>query len=263
MVVTSSVQLFITRVALGAMLIGNGCAAGPPPVAEKAAAAAIPGRPASPATPAAPATGQVMRAYDTPPGRAAELASVLQRAMRGGGDTPRIGNATALDGDRVVVVAPPGVHAGIEPLCAKMRDTGTLPATSVQISYWLVRADPAEATDTSALPALAETLTEVAEQTGPAIFSLTEKASLSSMLNAHARTHGLRAEFSQVATAHEGGVVADLEIKLSRTPHMGGELHTRVAVAPGETVVVGQNGLGDDDDARLFYVIRAELVDAT
>ena len=77
-------------------------------------------------------------------------------------------------------------------------------------------------------------------------------------MNSEAKTSGVRAEFEQVATAYEGGIVADIDVEL-RT--MAGRLETRISLQPGKTVVIGQNGV-EGSDARLFYVLRAELVDA-
>jgi hypothetical protein len=203
-------------------------------------------------------TGPVMRSYDAPPGRAEELAGVLQRVLTSGPDVAPIGTARAIDGDRVLVVAPVGIQEGVEQLCTQLQQQGHVPQRTVEISYWLVTAKKAEQTDVSAVPELASALQEIATATGPATFTLFERATLSSTLNAEAKTYGVRAEFRQVAAAHEGGIVADIEIDLLGTH---GAIDTRISVTPGKTVVIGQNGL-EGDDARLFYVLRAELVDA-
>jgi len=200
----------------------------------------------------------IMRTYEAPAGRAEELASVLQRVLSSPPDMAPIGKARAMDGDRVIVVAPAGIHTGIEHLCAQLEQRGSAPARSVEITYWLVHAKPAEHTDVSAAPEIEAALQEIAATAGPTAFTLFERATLSSMLNAEAKTSGARAEFEQVATAHERGIVADVDISL-RTA--SGRLETRISVQPGKTVVIGQNGV-EGDDARLFYVLRAELVDA-
>ena len=119
-------------------------------------------------------------------------------------------------------------------------------------------ATPAERTDVSAAPEIEAALQEIAAVAGPTAFTLYERATLSSMLNSEAKASGARAEFEQVATAFDGGIVADVDIALRASP---ARLETRMAVAPGKTVVIGQNGV-EGDDTRLFYVVRAELVDA-
>jgi hypothetical protein len=200
----------------------------------------------------------IMRTYDAPQGRAEELANVLQRVLSGPPDMAPIGKARAMDGDRVLVVAPAGIHEGVASLCAQLGQRGGTPARSVQISYWLVHAKPAEHTDASAAPEIDPALQEIAAAVGPTAFTLFERATLSSMLNSEAKTSGVRAQFEQVATAHEGGIVADIDIEL-RT--MAGSLETRISLQQGKTVVIGQNGV-EGSDERLFYVLRAELVDA-
>lgn len=204
----------------------------------------------------------VMRTYEAPMGRGQELANVLQRVLSQGKDNPPLGKATVVDGDHVLVVAPPGMHEGVESLCLRMKEQGPSSLRSVEIDYWLVRADPAQTTDTSEVSEIADALTEVAAQTGEAKFSLFERASLTSMLDAHGRTRGEKAQFSQVATASERGVVADIDIDLGMQWDSN-KIETRLAIEPGKTIVIGQNGMeGNTDGVRLFYVVRAELVDA-
>ena len=200
----------------------------------------------------------ILRTYEAPPGRAEEMASVLQRVFAGPRELPPLAKARAMDGDRVLVVAPAGIHEGVEHLCAQLNRQGSVPARSVAISYWLVHGTPAEHTDASAAPEIDAALQEIAAATGPTTFTVFERATLASTLNAQGKTSGARAAFEQVATAHEGGIVADIEIELRTAP---GRLETRISVQPGKTVVIGQNGM-EGDDARLFYVLRAELVDA-
>lgn len=208
------------------------------------------------------AQGPVMRTYEAPMGRGQELANVLQRVLSQGKDIPPLGKATVVDGDHVLVVAPPGMHEGVESLCLRMKEQGPSSLRSVEIDYWLVRADPAQTSDTSEVSEIADALTEVAAQTGEAKFSLFERASLTSMLDAHGRTRGEKAEFSQVATASERGVVADINIDLGMQWDFN-KIETRLAIEPGKTIVIGQNGMGGNTDGvRLFYVVRAELVDA-
>lgn len=227
-----------------AALAVPGCRAPEVPSLDAAVASAV--------DPAAP----IMRTYEAPPGRAEELANVLQRVLST--DAAPIGKARAIDGDRVLVVAPPGIHEGVQHLCAQLEQRGNVPARSVEISYWLVYATPAEHTDVSAAPEIEAALQEIAAAAGPTTFTLFERATLVSMLNSEAKSSGARAEFEQVATAHEGGIVADIDIHLHAT---NGRLETRMSVPPGKTVVIGQNGV-EGDDKRLFYVVRAELVDA-
>lgn len=206
----------------------------------------------------AAADAPIMRTYDAPQGRAEELANVLQRVLSGPPDMAPIGKARAMDGDRILVVAPAGIHEGVANLCTQLGRRGGTPSRSVRISYWLVQATAAEQTDASAVPEIDPALQEIAAAVGPTAFTLYERATLSSMLNSEAKSAGARAEFEQVATAYEGGIVADIDIALRTT---AGRLETRISLQPGKTVVIGQNGV-EGSDARLFYVLRAELVDA-
>ncbi|MEM6992121.1 MAG: hypothetical protein AAF721_16545 [Myxococcota bacterium] len=236
------------------LLVASACrpapAADAPPTEPTAPAAAAPEVEVAP----------VLRTYDAPPGRADELASVLQRVLLRGDEAP-LGRATALEGDRVLVVAPDSIHEGVETLCGRMSAKPPSTATSVQLSYWVVLAQPAEAADTAAVPELGSVLDEVVAQMGPAKFSLAERASLTSMLNARGESKGPTAEFAQTVTAREDGVVADLKIDVRQHQGPHAELRTRISLDSGQTAVVGQNGLPGDDGARVFYIVRAELID--
>lgn len=211
-----------------------------------------------------------LRVYETPPGRAAEVAGVLQRVLRGTDETPPRGTVTAAHGDRVVVVAPPSLHRGIEPLCRDLTKTSDAPRTAT-VQYWLVRAEPSEATDTSAVPMLADTLNEVATLDGAATFSLVERMRVSSLVDATGRAEGTHARIRQVVSARERTILADLDVDVTPPRAPGAELHTRVRLSPEDTVVIGQSGWtdhmptpegGTDDSERLYYVVRAELDDA-
>ncbi len=222
---------------------------------------------ASAVAPTADSDGTVMRVYSTPPGRALELAGVLQHVMRTGPDMAPRGRVSALDGDRITVVAPARLHEGIAALCHELAQT-TAPARTVTLSYWLVEARPADAVDVSAVPALDEALQRVARHDGAAVFTLADRVQMASLLNASGKTETVRAQYEQTATVQGDAIVADIAID---TRARGGDLRTRVRLTPGQTLVVGQGAWiddnssrdpGDDDEPRLYYVVRAELADA-
>ncbi len=217
-----------------------------------------------------PGDQAVMRVYDTPPGRARDVASVLQRVLKTSSDLPPRGRVSAMDGDRVTVVAPVELHEGIAALCKEIAKTETSPARTVSLSYWLVEAHPADASDLSAIPALADVLGPVIEHDGPARFTIAEKATVSSLLNSSGRTEGVHAKYQQLATARGDTIIADIDIDSKGAN--GGSLQTRVSLTPGQTLVVGQGTWQthdrDRDDSgdvepRMYYVVRAELADAT
>lgn len=236
----------------------------PPPLA----AAPVSGpAPAPAATPAPAEQPVVMRTYEVPGMRAAELAAVLQRVLRTAPDQPPRGRVTAMNEGRVVVVAPPGIHEGVDRLCTELTDTDTAPPKTVQVSLWLVFAEPADASDASEIPDISETLDEVSAATEPARYTLGERVTLSSLINAEAKAQGRLGRYEQVATAHGRDIVADLEVDLFEYRN---SLRTRVTLEPGQTVVVGQTGLVKEhqpmgtppDERRILYVVRAELADA-
>ncbi len=229
----------------------------PPPAVASAAPVAAPTEP----TPAVE-----MKAYEVPGLGAPELASVLTRVLHRGRDVPAHGKVTAMNEGRVLVVAPPGIHAGIATLCEDLAtETPSAPKT-VEISYWIVYADSAEVTDTSAVPAVADALTEIARIGRPSRFTLAEQVSMSSLVNTEAKSSGKLARFEQVASVNGDTVVADLEIEFYAQPGRPGvpnRLSTRMTLAAGETVVVGTTGYGGDaQHENILYVVRAELADA-
>lgn len=258
---------FVVSLALGASVLGPGCRAVEAPLPAQTVAVSPP--PVSDAAPAAVADAPpVLGTYEAPPGRAGELANLLQQVLRRGKDNAPLGKATAVDEDRVLLVAPRSIHDGVAQLCEQMKQVPVAPARSVRIDYWLVKVTDSDVNDTSAVPEIADALAEVSANRGPAEFTVVERASLSSMLNARASTRGATAEFSQVASAHEGSVVADLDVDLDRAAGLVGELRTRVVVGPSQTMVIGLNGFeqvrgaNTDQVSDLVYVVRAELVDA-
>ena len=231
---------------------------------------------AAPVTTPAPATtvvappgeeAMVMRTYEVPGLRAAELAAVLQRVLRTTQEQPPRGRVTAMNEGRVVVVAPAGIHEGVERLCNELTETDNAPPKTVQLSLWLVFAEPADSADASDIPEIREALDEVSAATEPLRFTLGEHVTLSSLINAEAKTQGRLGRYEQVATAYGRGIVADLEIDLFEYRN---SMRTRVTLQPGQTVVVGQSGLVKQieppgtppDERRILYVVRAELADA-
>lgn len=258
-------RFLLTFVALAVpSLAGCQAPAQPAPVASAAPPVAALAPPASVAPEAAAEVE--MKAYEVPGMRGPELVGVLKQVLSRGSDSPPLGRATAMDDGRVLVVAGPGIQAGVASLCEALQsETPTEPKT-VKLSYWIVYADAAENTEIADMDILSEALNEVAEATGPSRFSLAEHASIASIANTSARTRGKLARFEQVASLHGDTVVADLSIEFN--PHVRGmpihnRLETRMSLEPGETVVLGRSGhLGDEPHDEVLYVVRAELADA-
>lgn len=232
------------------------CEGPPPAVAPNPAVEAVVTAPAS------AADEPELRTYDVPGGRAGELAGVLRSALSRGKDQPTQGTVRRLGDHRLVVVASPSIHEGVEQLCREFADGDEAPPPrTVTLDYWILRVGDGT-TGAGNLPeALSDVAEEIAEQ-GQSDVSLLEQLELSSVTNEHAQIEGARAQVIHTVTVVGEQLVADVAVELRES---GSKLRTRISLEPNTFVVLGRGGysrVGPDTDAEaetLYYVVRARV----
>lgn len=232
------------------------CEGTPPAAAPNPGVAAV----ATPAT--STADEPELRTYEVPGGRAGELAGVLRSALSRGRDQPTQGTVKRLGDDRLVVVAPPSIHEGVEQLCRDFADGDEAPAPrTVTLDYWILRVGDGTAGAGNLPEALSGVVEEIAER-GQSDVSLLEQLELSSVTNEHAQIEGSRAEVIHTVTVVGEQIVAEVGIELRES---GSKLRTRISLEPNTFVVLGRGGysrVGPDRDGEaetLYYVVRARV----
>jgi hypothetical protein len=218
-----------------------------------------------------------LRTYQVPPDHQEGLRRMLATAL-GSGDT-RTGRVSTGPGGALVVVAPPGVQAGIQQLL----DAGfeAPPAAQpVRLTYWFVigraldaapATRPYSVTGGRNIPLLERVLAEIAAAQGPTEFHLFEQIQLTSMYQDLAQTTSPVSIVRQTVSKTGEQVVADVQIRLQGTPPMReNQLNSRVVLKEGQFIVVGQTGFAgrsqemfpdaaEEDVLTLYYVMSADL----
>jgi hypothetical protein len=195
----------------------------------------------------------VLRTYAAPRNRGDDLAKSLQRVLIVGEE--RHGSVQQLDDGRLLVVAPTSVQDGVAELChaSETSPVPSAPAT-VELSYWVVLAEPAETADASALPrSLAPAMDEIVHRNGPHRFELLDTTRIASIPHAWAQSNGANAKFTQTTSLFEDELLADIAIDMH-----GAEFNTRVALRPGELAVIGQSTQRPSANP-MFFIVQGQI----
>jgi hypothetical protein len=220
----------------------------------------------------APEAGEpqvVLRSYEVPEGQGQQVNAILSSVFRGVKDKVAARAALTPDG-QLVVVAPEGIHQGLQGLLGKMKGRAPIAPASVEITYWLVVGRPsATAANDPRTKEVSAALDAVAAAQGPMEFALLEKLQVRTLSDARGHTTGRHARVHQIASVNDGKVVADLDCATSNDSRF----ETRVAIEPGKLLVLGQAGFEPPPgmwpiragarttttDSTLFYVVRANI----
>jgi hypothetical protein len=210
----------------------------------------------------------VLRTYDVPAGYGADIRSILNHAMDNGENAPRTARIELSPNGKLIVVGPPGIQDGVKDLLDQLAKAPPeqLPPT-IGFTYWLVIGKKAK--DAGAVPPelseLSPALAAIQKADGPVTFVAYEKMSLLSQSDESAEQwSGKRSYARQHATLHEGKIIADLDLKTGTQ----NSLQTRVQVAPGQLLVLGQSGWsgqnpnanpGAVSDDTLYWIARADV----
>lgn len=241
----------ILGIPLFALLTVAGCQSASKPEAPQAELVAEPDASA----PAAVSEEPIMRTYEVPNGRAEELRSVLRTALSMGNDHPPRGRVSRLDDNRIVVVAPPSIQAGVAELCRDFEGQEARPAPiTVGVDYWIVKATPAPEGSAEELPGPLESVATEILRDGPAHLSLLEHLELSSTPHEWSHVEGRAARLRQRFSRYEDRLIMNLQFEMSDSPS---KVETSVAVEPEKFLVLGHAGhRTDGPESTLYYVMR-------
>ena len=214
-----------------------------------------------------PSADPHLRSYSVPHDLATEVRNALQEALRSPEGQPSRGRASLAPGGRLMVLAPPLAHTGVEDLFASLEEAEPPPKPStIEITYWIVAGRAAEGRKPvipNALKEVESVLNSTAAALGQQEFGLIERLQLSSRSDARAFTTGAFMSVVQRAYPAGGQIVAHLEIN----PTGRASLETEVKIDDGQTVVLAQTSIGSEghlhtdwpaeDGDIVLYIIRA------
>jgi hypothetical protein len=195
-----------------------------------------------------------LRTYKVPPGSGQQLRGLLHGVLFLEKDKS-VGRVSVSPDGQLVVLGSPQVQKGVEQLVADFPAVRRTPAT-IQIEYWLLRGRPGPGKDAPELQAIAPAVKAIAGQ-GASQLEPIESLRLQTLSDEYGKIQGRTLEVQQTASLVDGKVVADL--RLSRH-HGNGRLETRLQLQPGQLVVLGESGEGEEPGSSLYYVVRASPV---
>lgn len=231
-----------------------------------------------PATPATSDGALTLRTYQLPPGHGEKVRPILANLLKRGDDDP-VGRTAVAPGDRLLVLAPASIHAGVEQFLKEMKtsDAPLEPPPTIALTHWLVVANPGPSPEPDRCgpkgfqclrggPEVIKAIEAVDATHAPGDsmhYALLEQLTIRSLEGEQARLNGGAAMVSQRAGTAGGKIIADLEIRVMRKN--GQELDTRLQFAPNQTVVLGQvafSGGNEGDGApkgMLLFVTRGTV----
>jgi hypothetical protein len=223
-----------------------------------------------------PTAAVELRTYEVPEGYKNELASQLRYVLQGSEESA-VGRVIEGTGNRLVVVAPPGIHEGLRSMVRELADLPPVPAPSqARLTYWVVSGRPTEASATSDRPfvttgpaglhQIEPVLAGIAETQGPTEFRLLERIELVSTGHDRAAAYGQVVRVTQRVAVSGETVVAQVDVNLAGVT-IGVE--TEVVIRRGQYLVLGQGGVPhthtretkelQGPDVTLYYVVAADF----
>jgi hypothetical protein len=217
-----------------------------------------------------------LRTYEVPEGYKNEIASQLRYVLQGSEESA-VGRVIPGTGNRLVVVAPPGIHEGLRSLVREMADLGPVPPPSqARLTYWVVSGRPAGAgaavdrpfvtTGPAGLDRIETALAGIAEAQGPTEFRLLERLEILSTGHDWARAFGQVVRVRQRVAVSGETVVAEVNIDLAGVS-LG--IETEVVIGRGQFLVLGQGGVPhthlretqelQSPEVTLYYVVAADF----
>jgi hypothetical protein len=203
-----------------------------------------------------------LQVYDVPQGVARDLRGALNNALgnyKESGEAP-LGRASLAPDGRLIVLAPERIQKGV---AALVEQAGKRPSTlpvPVDLTYWFVVGRRGAAGQAPGLEEIKPALDEITRAQGPMQFRQLEQLKLSTITGEVGTVHGEQVNVKQEMTFTAGVVMARVSLS-TRTK----SVETTVQARPHQLIVLGQSGFkeGDkaDEEAMLFYVIRADVRD--
>ena len=211
-----------------------------------------------------------MRVYTVPKGQSQEVQSMLKSALVWG-DNP-VGRVSAGPGDTLVVVAPAQIHAGVAGLVSELAKVDSKPELKqVTVEYWMIVGRPIDSPPSegyavsgdSRLTAVEPALEAIVGTQGPMEFSLMERVQITTLNSDHGRANGRNSIIEHRISDVGGRLTGDVQLIVGQN-----QLQTRVALDPGQLLVMGQVGyrgrVGDvfdtdgSADITLYYVMAGQ-----
>jgi hypothetical protein len=204
-----------------------------------------------------------LRIYPAPEQGSADMAGAVRRlltgpAVEGTADQVFLGRVQALPSGDLAILASAPVHDDLERLFDAAQ--GERPVqVAADLQFWLIRADPADATSIpDRLAPLEDALADVAAQTGPVSFELIEH--LRQRADVHDQLTTIRGSALYANTRQkrvgEDRLFVDLNL---RAVDSGPSIQSNLTLEDGETVLLAQTG-SPESDSLFIFVVRIDLL---
>lgn len=174
-------------------------------------------------------------------------------------------------GNEMIVLGPERIQDGVQTLLGQLQSAkmpAEKPKKTIEVTYWLVRGLSADKTEVPPeLESASKALEAVVGDHGPLRFQLVERAFIRAVAGSDGEAKGRYLRLQQQLDVRDDGQI----MGWLRFGAQSGELNTRVALADGQLLVVGETGSSSDafpelglesgtTPATLFYVVRARAL---
>jgi hypothetical protein len=202
----------------------------------------------------------VLRSFEVDPDLAGELEIILNEALARGENEAPVGRVSVGPGGRLIVAAPAAVLDAVEVLITDVEAASPPPPPVISMTYWVVRGTPAAETSwPERLGEVAQALEGICAAEGTTRFIIEEKVQLRSLSGERANSMAREYRVTQRATERDGRVL--VSVTLQNTRRASGSIETRLQLAPGQLLVLGQTGVGgveaSDEQASVYFIVRA------
>lgn len=200
-----------------------------------------------------------IQVYDVPEGYISSIEYLLNEQFRSVSpkDGPRVGLAREMPGNKLSVIAPPSVHAGVTRLLNGLDPIPPVQNTNYRIRTWILTDSTDPSLITTPLPPNLSTLENELEKEGYKNLSLLDSFSKVCMVNNSSTTIG-RYFFTRIALKKQGSqLVTDINIGTERENHFRASFETQLQVTPDQLLVFGSSDLlTKESPSRLIYVYQ-------
>jgi hypothetical protein len=202
----------------------------------------------------------VLASYEVPAGTVREMRSALNGVLgniKEATETP-LGRANITPDGRLLVLAPEKLQAGIHAMVEQASKRPNAMPARVETTVWFVIGKRGGKGATASLQEIQPALDEIVKAQGPMQFRELEQIKVSTLSGEDGKVNGEMAHARQEVTVNGGVVLARLSLNAGTKA-----IETSVQTRSGQTVVLAQSGWKDgEEEAALFYVIRADIRDA-
>jgi hypothetical protein len=226
--------------AVSATALGVGCRSGGEDVGLRAAAV----------------NSLVLRSYDVPTGSARAVVATLTDTFWIGENEKRVGRAAVTPDGHLLVLAPPNVQDGVQPLIDELAKHPPSLEQTIELYYFVVLGKPAAAPQPPppGVSDIQPALDEIVKSQGPQTFTVMQRARLSTLNGTDGKVEADKLKIWQKAAATNDGVDAQVNIDFPGS----GKVESRVHLVADRIVVLGSTAQHTDaSEGTLYYVVRA------